>query len=149
MQELKIPALRNGTVIDHLPSKVTFKVMRMLQLRDYEHTITVAINLPSIKIGKKGIIKISDRYLTKEEVNKVAILAPKATVSIIKDYNIKEKIRVKFPDIIENIVKCSNPKCITNNEDVTTHFKMVSEKPLMIRCHYCERSMSREDITLK
>jgi aspartate carbamoyltransferase regulatory subunit len=147
-KEIKIPAIKDGTVIDHIPSRVTFKIMRLLDPQEYEHTISLALNLKSKKIGKKGVIKISDRTLTKEEVDKVAILAPKATVSIIKDYKVKNKITIKVPDVMENIVKCSNPNCITNIEEVKTRFNLVSEDPFKIRCAYCERSMSRDDIKL-
>jgi aspartate carbamoyltransferase regulatory subunit len=146
MRELKIPAIKNGTVIDHIPSRVTFKVMRMLQLKDYEHTITVDINLESKKINKKGIIKISDRFLTKNEVSKVTLLAPEASVSIIRDFEIDKKIRLKIPEVITDIVNCTNPKCITNIEPVSTKFHLVQTKPLKIRCRYCERLM--DDIKL-
>ncbi len=147
-KEIIIPAIKNGTVIDHIPSRVTFRVMRLLDPQEYEHTINVALNLESDKMGKKGIIKISDRVLTQEEVNKVSILAPEVSVSIIKDYSVKKKIVVKLPERIEKIVKCNNPKCITNIEPVDTSFSVISKKPLKIRCKYCERSMSREDIAL-
>ena len=148
-KELRIPAIKEGTVIDHIPSRVTFKVIRILDLKEFEHEISVALNLKSKTMGKKGIIKVSSRFLTEDEVDKIAILAPNATVNIIKDYNVKEKIKVKIPDVIENIVKCSNPQCITNNErDVKTKFFVVNQEPLKIRCHYCERCMQREDIEL-
>ena len=94
------------------------------------------------------MIKISNRLLSQEEVNKVAILAPQATVSIIKDYKVKDKIIVKVPKVVDKIVKCSNPNCITNSEDVKTRFSLVSESPFKIRCDYCERTMSRDDIRL-
>ncbi|MCK5138940.1 MAG: aspartate carbamoyltransferase regulatory subunit [Nanoarchaeota archaeon] len=147
-KEIKIPAIKNGTVIDHIPSRVTLKIIRLVDPQEFEHTISLALNLKSKKIGKKGVIKLSNRFLTKEEVSKVGILAPEATVSIIKDYKIKEKIHVKVSDMIEKIVKCSNPNCITNIEKVKTRFNIVTEHPLKIRCAYCERTMSRDDIKL-
>ena len=146
--ERTVPAIEMGTVIDHIPSRVTFKIMRLVDPQEYEHTITIGLNLDSKKLGKKGVIKLSDRLLTEEEINKVAILAPRATVSIIKGYVVKEKIKVKVPKKIDKIVKCSNPNCITNIENVKTKFELVKEEPLKIRCIYCERTMSREDITL-
>jgi len=145
-KELKIPAIKEGSVIDHIPSRVTFKVIRILDLREFKHVISVALNLKSKTMGKKGIIKVSNRFLTKDEVNKIAILAPDATVNIIKDYNVKEKIKVKIPDVIEKIVKCSNPQCITNNEKVKTKFYVLKKDPLKIKCHYCERCMGSSDI---
>ena len=146
--EIKIPAIKDGTVIDHIPSRVTFKIIRLIDPQEFEHTISLALNLSSKKMGKKGVIKISNRFLTKEEVNKIAILAPQATVSIIKDYKVTEKIRIKVPKEINRIVKCSNPNCITNIEDVKTKFMIVTEEPLKIRCNYCERTMGRDDIKL-
>lgn len=147
-KEIVVPAIKEGTVIDHIPSRVTFKIMKLADPQEYEHVITVGLNLQSKKIGKKGVIKISDRFLTEEEVNKVAILAPQASVSIIKNYEVSKKIRVHVPQVIEKIVKCSNPNCITNVENVKTRFHLETENPLKIRCDYCERTMGREDIVL-
>jgi len=148
-KEIKIPAIKDGTVIDHITSRVTLKIMRLLDLQEYQHPISIGLNLDSKKMGKKGLIKISDRFLTEEEVDKVAILAPKASVSIIKEYKVKDKILVHLPDKIEKIVKCSNPNCITNIEDVKTRFSVIIEEPFKIMCEYCERTMGRDDITLK
>ena len=147
-KEISIPAIDNGTVIDHIPSRETFKIIRIIDPKEYEHIINLAINLNSKKLGKKGVIKLNDRFLTQEEVNKIGILAPEATVSIIKDYKVKEKITVKIPKVINNIVKCSNPNCMTNVEAVNTRFDVISDEPFKIRCNYCERTMGRKDIKL-
>lgn len=147
-KEIRIPAIKDGTVIDHIPSRDTFKIIRLVDPQEFEHAISLALNLESKKMGKKGVIKISNRTLSKDEVNKVAILAPQATVSFINNYEVKKKIRVKVPDVIEKIVKCSNPNCITNVEDIKTRFMLEKERPLKIRCVYCERTMSRDDIKL-
>ena len=147
-KEIKIPAIKDGSVIDHIPSRDTFRIIRILDPQEFKHTINLALNLKSKKMGKKGVIKIDDRYLTEEEVNKIGILAPHATVSIIKNYKVKEKIRVEAPKQIKIIVQCSNPNCITNMEDVKTDFSILSQEPLKIFCKYCERSMGREDIEL-
>ncbi len=147
-KHIAIPAIENGTVIDHVPSRETFKIMKLLELNEFIHPITIALNLESKRIGKKGMIKINDRVLSEEEVNKVAILAPQATVNIIKDYKVREKILVRVPNLIEKIVKCSNPNCITNIEDVKTRFELVAENPLKLRCAYCERTIGRDDIKL-
>jgi len=147
-KELKIPAIKEGTVIDHIPSRETFKVMRILDLREFNQMISVALNLKSKALGKKGIIKVRNRFLTQDEVNKIAILAPHATVNIIKDYDVKEKINVDIPEEIHSIIKCSNPKCITNNEKVKTSFSTLSKSPLHVLCNHCERVMESKDITL-
>ena len=147
-KELKVPAIKEGTVIDHIPSRVTFKVIRILDLKEFNHEISVALNLNSKTIGKKGIIKVSNRFLTKDEVNKIAILAPKATVNIIRNYEVKEKIKVNLPEKLNNIIKCSNPNCITNNEKVTTLFYVINQSPLQVQCSHCERVMGSDDIKL-
>ncbi len=147
-KELSISAIKDGTVIDHIPSDAAFKVVEILDLDGIQGMISVATNLPSKAMGKKGIIKISDKNLTKDETDKIAIIAPKATVNIIKNYEVKQKIKVNIPSIINRIIKCSNPNCITNNEKVPTKFYILSKEPLKIRCHYCERNMDRGDILL-
>ena len=147
-RELTVPAIKEGTVIDHIPSRVTFKVMRILDLKEFNHVVSVVINLKSKAMGKKGIIKVSNRFLTKDEVNKIAILAPHATVNIIKNYEVKEKINVNVPDELNNIIKCSNPNCVTNNEKVKTFFNVVNKSPLQVICHHCERVMETDDIKL-
>lgn len=147
-KELKVPAIKDGTVIDHIPSRVTFKVMRILDLKEFNEVISIALNLKSRALGKKGIIKVSNRFLTQEEVNKIAILAPEATVNIIKDYKVKEKIKVSLPGVIHNIIKCSNPNCITNSERVKTSFIVMKKSPLQVACSHCERVMESDDIIL-
>ena len=147
-KELSISAIKDGTVIDHIPSNATLKVADILDLRGIKGIISIASNLTSKKMGKKGIIKISGKDLTKEEVDKIAVIAPNATVNIIKDYNVKNKIKVEVPSIINKIIKCSNPNCITNNEEISTKFYVLRKEPLRVKCHYCERNMEKEDITL-
>ena len=145
-RELKIGAIEEGTVIDHIPTDATFKVAEILDLENQKGVVSIATNLQSKSIGKKGIVKVGGKSLTQDEVNKIAIVAPDATVNIIKNYGVKEKIKVKTPEIIDNVVKCSNPVCITNNEQVPTKFYVAKKDPLKIKCHYCERSMGKEDI---
>ena len=147
-KELSISAIKDGTVIDHIPSDAAFKVVGILDLDGIKGIISVATNLPSKLMGTKCIIKVSDKNLTKDEADKIAIIAPKATVNIIKNYEVKQKIRVDIPSIINRIIKCSNPNCITNNEKVPTKFYILSKEPLKVRCHYCERNMDRGDILL-
>lgn len=144
-KELSVSGIKEGTVIDHIPSNATFKVAKILDLENIKGIISIATNLTSESMGKKGIIKVGGKDLTKEEVNKIAIIAPDATINIIKDYNVKNKIKVEIPSIIDKIIKCSNPNCITNNEKVTTKFYVILKEPLRVRCHYCERNMEKED----
>ena len=148
-RELKIGAIDEGTVIDHIPTDATFKVAEILDLENQKGIVSIATNLQSKSIGKKGIVKVGGKSLTQDEVNKIAIVAPDATVNIIKNYYVKEKIKVKTPEIIDNVVKCSNPVCITNNEQISTKFYVVKKDPLKIKCHYCERSMGKDDIEIR
>ena len=147
-KELSISAIKDGTVIDHIPGNAAFNLLHILDIKGINGVISIATNLASKKIGKKGIIKISDKSLTKEEVDKIAVIAPDATVNIIKDYEVKEKIKVAIPAVIDKIIKCSNPNCITNNEEATTKFYVLAKEPLKVKCHYCERNMEKGDISL-
>ena len=147
-KELTISAIKDGTVIDHIPSDAAFKVAKILDLAGVTGIISVATNLSSKTMGKKGIIKVGGKSLTKDEADKIALIAPNATVNIIKDYDVKQKIKVEIPSIINRIIKCSNPNCITNNEKIPTKFYVLRKEPLRVKCHYCERNMEKEDITL-
>lgn len=147
-KELKVSAIKEGTVIDHIPSNAAFKVTEILNLEDTKNIISIAANLRSKKTAKKGIIKVGGKTLTKDEVNKIAVIAPQATVNIIQNYEVKEKIKVSIPDVLNKIIKCSNPDCITNNEHIKTKFYVINKEPLKVKCHYCERSMQKEEIEL-
>ena len=147
-KELTVSAIDEGTVIDHIPAQATFKVVEILNLDNHSNVVSIATNLQSKILGKKGIIKVGGKSLTQEEVNKIAIVAPDATVNIIKNFNVKEKIKVKTPDVIDNVVKCSNPVCITNNESIRTKFYVLRKDPLKIKCHYCERAMGKDGIEI-
>jgi aspartate carbamoyltransferase regulatory subunit len=147
-KELKVSAIVHGTVIDHIPADQTYRVADILDLSHHEGVVSIATGLISKSMGKKGIVKVSGKELTKEEVNKIAIIAPDATVNLIKNFIVKEKIKVKSPDVVENVIKCSNPLCITNTEIVRTKFYVVKKDPLKITCHYCERSMGKENLEI-
>ena len=146
MKTLQVNAIENGTVIDHIPSKVVFAVARILNLENYNDMILIGTNLESKKLPLKGIIKIRDKYLKKEEVNKIALIAPEATHIVIENYAIKEKTVVALPDHIEGITNCVNPNCITNSEDVRTRFMVISKDPVKLRCLYCEKITDRKDL---
>lgn len=148
MKEEKISAIREGTVIDHIPTKNTFKLAEILSLKEHKNIVSVATNLDSKKMGKKGIIKVGGRTLTEEELNKVSLLAPHATISVIKNYNVVKKLNLKLPKDVANIIECNNPKCITNLEDVPTRFSILKEAPMSVKCDYCERTMAEEEIKI-
>jgi aspartate carbamoyltransferase regulatory subunit len=148
-KELKVAALKNGTVIDHIPSEILFKVISILKLENVPNQVTFGYNLESQKLGRKAIIKVADRYFEQEEVNKIALLAPNAKINIIKDYVLVEKQTLVLPDEIIDTVKCMNPKCITNNEPMQTKFKTVNKESGLFKCHYCERIINSEELVLK
>jgi aspartate carbamoyltransferase regulatory subunit len=149
IKELQVAALCNGTAIDHIPSDVVFKVVSLLNLQSIEHPITIGSNLESKKMGKKGIIKITDKFFEDSEINRIAIIAPKAVLNIIRDYEVVEKKQLNLPNTIIDIVKCNNPKCITNNEPMRTRFDVANHDRLELRCHYCDLKIKKDEIVLK
>ena len=138
--EMFVRALKNGTVIDHIPSDKLFAVVSLLHLDKLKNRIIIGFNLNSEKIGKKSIIKVSDKYFSSEELNQLSVLAPNVTLNIIKEYEIIEKYKVEMPDELNGIIKCAIPKCITNNEPMTTRFKIIDKQKGIIRCLYCEKN---------
>lgn len=140
-KQLIVSALENGTVLDHIPAGNVYKALDILNLKGIESQITIGINLNSRLYGKKGIIKIADRFFEDEELNKLALIAPKATVNIIRDFKVVEKKKLEMPDEIEGIAKCMNPKCITNHQPIKTRFTVVNENDeISLLCHYCEKN---------
>ncbi|HIH98387.1 MAG TPA: aspartate carbamoyltransferase regulatory subunit [Thermoplasmata archaeon] len=143
MKELKIQPIKNGSVIDHIPPGKALKVLRILSLpkKDTTSIISAVMNVPSETVGKKDIVKIEDKELDPDESDKVALIAPHATVNIIRDYEVIEKHALSIPNELVNIVKCPNPSCISNsNEPISPRFKVISKRPpIKLRCYYCER----------
>jgi aspartate carbamoyltransferase regulatory subunit len=147
-KQLKVSAIKNGTVIDHVPAKNLFKVISILGLDHIENQITFGTNLESKKLGSKAIIKITDKYFEGDEINKIALVAPEAKLNIINDYKVVEKQVVEVPDYIVGIAKCVNPKCITNVENVKTKFSVSSKKDVSLKCHYCEKITDQEHMVI-
>lgn len=142
---MAVAALRNGTVIDHIPSSALFAAVRILGLEHLDHSVTIGYNLESGKLGRKGIIKVANVEFDEGTLNRIALIAPTAVVNVIREYNVVDKRSVKLPDVITGIVKCANPKCITNNEPMHTRFQVVSKDPAVIRCHYCNHTVAGKD----
>lgn len=146
---LRVSKIKDGTVIDHITRGHALNVIRILGINGRSGgIITIAMNVPSQKLGVKDIVKIEGRELQPEEVDKIALIAPHATINIIRNYRVVEKQRVKLPQIIHGILKCINPACISNseNEPVKPIFYVESEEPLRLRCHYCGTIMEKEDV---
>jgi aspartate carbamoyltransferase regulatory subunit len=145
-KELKIPRIKDGTVIDHIKAGNAVKVLHILGIpKTSTSVVSVAMNVKSC-MGKKDIVKVENRELDPNEVDKIALIAPKATINIIRDYEVAEKHPVNLPDEIVGIVSCSNPTCVSNSrEPVKSRFKVICKDPLRIKCYYCEREP--EDIS--
>ena len=148
-KKLQVSAIKDGTVIDHIPANNLFKVINILNLDKVETQMTFGSNFESEKLGSKAIIKLSDVFFADNDINKIALVAPEAKLNIIKDYKVVEKKIVEVPDNIKGIAKCMNPKCITNHEKITTKFSVVSKKEVAIKCHYCEKITDAEHMEIK
>ena len=147
-KELQVAALENGTAIDHIPTAAVFKVVSLLQLQKLNNRITIGNNLKSNKMGAKGIIKVSDKYFREDEINRIALVAPNVNLNIINNFEIIEKKNVELPDEIIEIVRCNNPKCITNNEPMKTRFHVIDKVKVELQCHYCEVKIRKEEVVL-
>lgn len=147
-KELQVAALKNGTVIDHIPSDKLFTVVSLLNIKDMDSNVTIGYNLESKKLGKKGIIKIADKFFSDDEISKLSVVAPHIKLNVIKDYAVVEKKEAIMPDELKGIVKCNNPKCITNNEPMQTWFHVVDKEKGLLKCHYCEKEQQKDNIKL-
>jgi len=145
---LYVSKIKDGTVIDHITGGHALDVVKILGITGKENRIiTIAMNVPSKRFKVKDIVKIEGRELNPREVHKIALLAPHATINIIRNYKVVEKQRVKLPSVIEGIVKCANPACISkSNEPVQPNFYVKSEETLILKCHYCGYIMDKNDI---
>jgi len=147
-KKLQVSAIKNGTVIDHIPANSLFKVINILGLEKIESQMTFGSNFESKRLGLKAIIKLANVFFKDEDINKIALVAPEAKLNIIKDYHVVEKKIVEVPDKVNGIAKCGNPKCITNHEGIVTRFTVVSKKKVAIKCHYCEKITDSEHMKI-
>ena len=139
--ELMVRRIHEGTVIDHIDEGKGLQVLSALGIDGKDgNVITIALNVPSGKFKKKDIIKVENKFLKDDDTNKLAVIAPKATVNIIKDYKLVEKRRVSLPNEIDRIFRCSNPECITNStEHIESVMDVVNKEGLVLKCRYCGR----------
>ena len=142
-KELKVSAIKNGTVIDHIPAKDLFKVIRILGLDRIDTPVTFGNNLDSQKFGKKAIIKVSDKFFEDKEINKIALIAPTANLNIIRDYEVKEKRPVELPATVKGICKC-----ITNAEPMPTKFDVIAGDTVSLKCFYCGKVTDHDHIEI-
>lgn len=144
-KEMAVAALENGTVIDHIPSDMLFKAVRILGIEHLQSAVTIGNNLESRRLGRKGIIKVADVEFPESTLDRIALIAPGAKVNIIRHFEVVEKRPVRLADEIVGIVKCPNPKCISNNEPMRSHFTLTDRPQGIIRCHYCGRAVKCSD----
>ncbi len=148
-RELIIRKIKDGIVIDHIPAGRALTVLKLLKITGKEGLrVALVMNVESKKLGMKDIIKIEGKELSKEELSIIALVAPTATINIIRDYRVVSKFKVEIPDRIEGVLKCINSKCITNKkgEPIRTRFITVSKNPLIIKCDYCGTHYTAQDI---
>lgn len=145
-KELIVSKIKNGTVIDHIPAGRALAVLRILKINEGDR-IALVMNVESKKMGKKDIVKIENKEVNEKESNLIALIAPTATINIIRDYEVVEKRNVKVPEIVKGLIKCINPSCITNNDvEAIPEFKKLSDKPLRMKCVYCDTVIDENEI---
>ena len=147
-KELKVNKIKDGTVIDHIRGGYALDVVKILGITGKEKKVmTIAINVPSRRFGVKDIVKIEGKALNSQEVNRIALVAPHASINFVRNYEVVEKLVVKLPKVIEGIVKCANPCCISNsNEPVVSKFYVKNVEPLLLKCHYCGVTIEQTDV---
>jgi len=146
--QLLVRRIRDGTVIDHIEAGKAMMVLTALSITGREgNVITIAMNVPSSKHGKKDIIKFENRFLETNETNKLALIAPRATINIIRNYKLIEKRKIQLPNSIVGIFKCPNLKCITNSdEEIQSIIDVIDKEKVVLKCRYCARTLSIEDL---
>jgi aspartate carbamoyltransferase regulatory subunit len=147
-RQLLVRRIKDGTVIDHIESGKALLVLRTLDITGKEgNVITVALNVPSSKHNKKDIIKVENRFLEKNDTNKLALIAPHATINIIKDYKLVEKRKIQLPDSIIGVFKCTNLKCVTNSDEyIKPILNIIDKNKIVLRCKYCFRTLTVNEL---
>ncbi|MEM0016191.1 MAG: aspartate carbamoyltransferase regulatory subunit [Saccharolobus sp.] len=147
-EELIVSKIKDGTVIDHIPAGRALSVLKILGIKgDEGYRIALVMNVESKKIGKKDIVKIEGREIDDKEAELISLIAPSATINIIRDYVVVEKKHIVIPKRIKGLIKCPNPQCITNNDvEAESVFVTISTKPLKLKCVYCEVYITEDDV---
>jgi aspartate carbamoyltransferase regulatory subunit len=147
-KELRIQKISGGTVVDHITAGYALAVLQILGITGANgEVVSIAMNVQSQKLVRKDVIKVEGRELTSDEINRIALVAPNATINIIRNYEVYQKQRITLPDHMEGIVRCANPSCITNKErGITSRFAVVQLAPVTLRCKYCQRITNHDNI---
>lgn len=144
---LAVAAIKNGTVIDHIPAGQALRIIQSLNLIPSKYKITLGLNLPSKSMGHKDLIKIENRILSETEARDIMVFAPKATINLIEDFEVGKKITTTFPENITKIFSCPNPVCITHTEPVDSFFYIEEQgKRVKLTCKYCEQQFDRDQV---
>ncbi|WP_087018850.1 aspartate carbamoyltransferase regulatory subunit [Thaumasiovibrio subtropicus] len=146
--QLQVEAIKNGTVIDHVPANVGIKVLNLFDISSSEKRVTIGLNLPSSALGHKDLIKIENVFVSEEQANQLALYAPNATVNQIENYEVVKKLTLSLPERITKVFSCPNSNCITHDEPVDSQFRILQHQDdVQLKCHYCEKVFSREIVT--
>ncbi|NGM70996.1 aspartate carbamoyltransferase regulatory subunit [Natronolimnobius sp. AArcel1] len=142
--ELRVSKIRDGTVIDHVRGGQALNVLAILGIDGSRgEELSVGMNVPSNRFARKDIVKVEDRELSQDEVDVLSLIAPEATINIVRDYEVVEKHRVERPEVVVDVLSCPNDGCITTgNEPVTSRFEVLEDA---VRCSYCG-TIVREEI---
>ncbi|MFP3172564.1 MAG: aspartate carbamoyltransferase regulatory subunit [Acidilobus sp.] len=148
-RKLLVSKIRDGTVIDHIPAGRALVVLRILGVTGSEgFRVAVVMNVDSARMKVKDIVKLEGYYPRMEDIMKVSLVAPEATVNTVRDYNVVEKRRVEVPKVIEGVLRCPNPTCISrkSGEPVVSRFEVISSSPLRLRCYYCGTELGEREV---
>ncbi|MDE9461268.1 aspartate carbamoyltransferase regulatory subunit [Xenorhabdus bovienii] len=145
--QLQVEAIKCGTVIDHIPAHIGFKLLSLFKLTETDQRITIGLNLPSNQLGRKDLIKIENTFLTEQQANQLAMYAPHATVNNIENYEVVKKVPINLPEQIDSILVCPNSNCISHNEPVESSFYVIpTADDVIVRCKYCEKEFDRQAV---
>ncbi len=147
---LAVSAIKNGTVIDHIAAGQGLRIIHLLRLQQSDHKVTIGLRLPSKMLGQKDLIKIEDRILTENEANEIVVFAPEATINIIDNFQVVDKITTHLPAEMRDVFVCANPSCITQTEFVQSRFFIDQQvKSIKLTCYYCEKTFERDQVKVK
>lgn len=150
-QQLLIRRIKDGTVIDHVRAGEALRVLKILGITGKEgEIVSVAMNVPSSKLGKKDVVKVANRFLKTEETDKLALVAPLATANIIKNYKVSAKHRVELPEVFKGVLKCPNPTCVSNlaNEPIVATIDVLDKDTPLLKCRFCQRLINPNESVL-
>ncbi|MGL4600328.1 MAG: aspartate carbamoyltransferase regulatory subunit [Plesiomonas sp.] len=146
--KLQVEAIKNGTVIDHIPAQIGIKILSLFKFSQTHQRITVGLNLPSAALGQKDLIKIENIFLTEDQANQLAIYAPNASVNQIENYQVVRKLKPMLPEFIERVLSCPNSNCISHSEPINSGFSVRKQQAnILLKCKYCEKVFASDVVT--